>query len=285
MAERGRARRRHAAVGAPTLSLTTDFGTSEPFVGLMKAVILARCPGAQVVDLTHEVAPFAVGEAGFWLERSFNCFPDGTIHVAVVDPGVGSSRSLLGVRLGGHIFLAPDNGLLGNLAAQPGAQVRRVADAVLRASGRPAISATFHGRDLFAPLAADLAAARLAFDDLGPVAQDWVPSPAPAAGRTGRQLRGQVILIDRYGNCFSNLALTSEVLCHIPHVAFGGSVLPVVRTYADRPPGTAVALLNSFGIVEAACVEGRADAMLDLRVGSPVVAALPAGGGSGDDLV
>lgn len=254
----------------PVLSLTTDFGLHQPFVGLMKGVILNRCPDARVIDLTHHVAPFAVAEGGFWLEHCFRYLPAGTIHVAVVDPGVGSSRSILAIEWEGHAFLAPDNGLLGHIAGKEGARVCRVADEVLLRHGLPQVSTTFHGRDLFAPLAADLAAGRLRLADLGPVVVDARPSPVPPALQVGHRWRGEVLLVDTFGNCFSNLYLSSNNISRIREVRFGTQLLPLVRTYSERPVGTGIALVNAFGVLEAACVEGRADQRLGLHAGSPV---------------
>jgi S-adenosylmethionine hydrolase len=254
----------------PVVTLTTDFGLRQPFVALMKAIIHERCPDSRVVDLTHEVAPFAVVEAGFWLERCFQYFPPGSLHVAVVDPGVGSSRPLLAVEWARHLFLAPDNGLLGRLVDRPGARARRVAEDVLAAHGLPRVSATFHGRDLFAPLAGDLAAGRLAWADLGPTVADASPSPVPSASRVGEAWHGEVLLIDRFGNCFSNIEIVPNLVSSIRAVRFGTRSLPLVRTYSDSPAGSVVALVNSFGVMEAACVQGRADEVLGLAVGSPV---------------
>jgi len=268
----------------PVVTLTTDFGLRQPFVALMKAIIRSRCPDSHVVDLTHEVAPFAVVEAGFWLERCFQYFPPGSLHVAVVDPGVGSSRPLLAVEWAEHLFLAPDNGLLGRLADRPGAKARRVTEHVLAAHGLPRISATFHGRDLFAPLAGDLAAGRLSWAGLGPTVADARPSPVPSASREGDSWHGEVLLIDHFGNCFSNLEISPDSISSIREVRFGSRSLPVVRTYSDRPAGSVVALVNSFGVMEAACVQGRADVALGLAVGSPVeVLFEPRSGWSGRD--
>lgn len=271
---------RPGAGAQPVVTLTTDFGLSQPFVALMKAVIHRRCPDARVVDLTHDVTPFAVAEGGFWLERCHGYFPSGSLHVAVVDPGVGSSRPIVALEWGGHVFVAPDNGLLGRLARRPGARARRVTDEVLARHGLPQVSATFHGRDLFAPLVGDLAAGRLTCADLGPTLADVRPSPVEAASREGSRWRGEVILIDHFGNCFSNVELFPDSVSRISEARFGSRRLPVVRTYSDRPAGSVVALVNAFGVLEAACVQGRADAMLGLAVGSPVeVLVAPSSGG------
>ncbi len=143
------------------ITLTTDFGHEGPFVGVMKGVIWGRFAEARLVDLTHEILAHWPAEAGFWLSRSHRYFPHGTVHVAVVDPGVGTSRSNLVVQADGHLFLAPDNGLLAPVVARAKeALIVRMSAASLGRLGIHRPSATFHGRDVFAPVAAELAAGR-----------------------------------------------------------------------------------------------------------------------------
>lgn len=257
------------------VSLTTDFGLADPFVGLVKAQILRRCPGALIVDLTHEVMPHDVEAAAFWLERSWSHFPSGSLHLVVVDPGVGSPRGLLAVQVADQLFLGPDNGVLGALAAMSGACARKVSAETLVRLGLAAPSATFHGRDLFAPLVGELAAGRLRFDALGPVADGWVRRPGPDPEAGPNKVLGRVILIDRFGNCFSNIEEQSLIAHEVQFVRFGGHELPLVRSYADRPPGTDVALINAFGVLEAARVQGRAADALGLGPGSPVEVSWP----------
>ena len=140
----------------PLITLTTDFGHHEPYVGMMKGVILSRYPAARIVDLTHDIPVFAPAIAGFWVQRSLPYFPTGTIHVAIVDPGVGSSRRIIGAAVQGQVVLAPDNGLITPLLeAEPNIHIREVIQETLDNVGLPP-STTFHGRDLFAPLAAGL---------------------------------------------------------------------------------------------------------------------------------
>lgn len=252
------------------VSLTTDFGLADPFVGLVKLQILRRCPNALLVDLSHEIAPQRIEEAAFWLERCWSSFPAGSLHLVVVDPGVGSTRALLAVALAGQLFLGPDNGVLAGLAGMPGASVRVVTQETLDRLGLAAPSATFHGRDLFAPLTGELAAGRVTFEVLGPVVARWVgrPGARPQAGQGG--VRGRVIVVDRFGNCFSDIGAEYLASHKVFAVSFGGHELPLVRTYSERPPGTDVALINAFGVVEAARVAGRASDALGLGYGSPV---------------
>jgi hypothetical protein len=158
------------------ITLTTDFGHKGPFVATMKGVLLARFPGARVIDLTHETSVHFPAEAGFWLERAYRYFPGGTLHVAVVDPGVGTERDIIVVVRGGHAFFAPDNGLLAGIADAPDAAVHRLDGSRLARFGIDAVSATFHGRDIFAPIAAEIAAGRIPPEEIGPRVTSWVPS-------------------------------------------------------------------------------------------------------------
>ena len=252
------------------VSLTTDFGLTEPFAGLVKAQILARYPAARIVDLTHGVPPFSTEAAAFWIERSHRYFPPGSIHLVVVDPGVGTDRRLLAVALDNQLFLAPDNGVLGRLAGMPGARVRVVAASTLLELGIREPSPTFHGRDVFGPLAGELSSGGVAFEGLGSPCSDWIrPSWAVPEVR-GQTVHGRVIFADTFGNLFSNIEATSIVPYQIKGVSFGGHTLPWVRTYGDRPPGTGIALINAFGVLEAAWVEGNACSQLGLGPGSPV---------------
>src|SRR5579872_7198564 len=149
------------------ITITTDFGHQGPFVGVMKGVILTRFPAARLIDLTHEIVVHWPAEAGFWLVRAFAYFPPGTVHVAVIDPGVGTSRDILAVSAQQHVFLAPDNGLLAPVvASHPDSEVIRFDALQLARFGVHRPSATFHGRDIFAPIAAELAAGRCAPGEL-----------------------------------------------------------------------------------------------------------------------
>jgi len=259
-------------VACGVVTLTSDFGLQDPFVGVMKGRLVSRFPGVRIIDLTHEIPAHWPTEAGFWLARSFRYFPAGTVHVAVVDPGVGSDREIAAVHLEGHLFLAPDNGLLAPVLEAGGpVEARHVGAATLTRLGIEAPSATFHGRDIFAPLAAELAAGRVRPDELGPVATElvpgWIDEPLLAAG----QVSGTIVTIDRFGNLVSNIdARHVRDLAH-PVVRVAGRELPLRRTYADVRPGEYLALVNSFGVVEVACAERSAAVGLGLARGAPVV--------------
>lgn len=255
------------------ITLTTDFGLQDPFVGVMKGRILGRFPRATLVDLTHDVPAHWPAEAGFWLARSYEYFPAGTVHLAVVDPGVGGARDLAVVTGAGHVFLAPDNGLLAPVLARLPAdrEPRRLDPAVLGRLGVAAVSATFHGRDVFAPLAAELAAGRVEPAALGPVVDELVPGWIEEPVVTPGQVSGTVVTIDHFGNLITNIDAALLRGLARPAVRLAGRELPLRRTYSDMRPGEYLALVNSFGVLEVARAEQSAAAGLGLARGAPVV--------------
>jgi S-adenosyl-L-methionine hydrolase (adenosine-forming) len=250
------------------ITLLTDFGLSDPFVGIMKGVILSRFRGASVIDLCHGIPAQSVADAAFWLERSYGWFAPGTVHVAVVDPTVGSTRSILAVRAHGHLFLAPDNGLLAASLTGPGAEVLRV-DASRLGLSPP--SATFHGRDVFAPIAADLASGAIGFADVGAPAQA-APCVLGAARVEAGAVRGEVVTIDRFGNLITNLERGALEAVGARRVSIGGREVALRRTYADVAPGELAALFNAFEVLELAVRDGSAERQLGLGRGTPVSA-------------
>ena len=222
------------------ITLTTDFGLEDPFVGILHGVILGRCPAARVVDLTHGVAPQAIAEAAFWLERSFRWFPAGSVHVAVVDPGVGTDRAALVVQAQGHVFVAPDNGLLGAIAREPGAITHAIDVARL---GLPVPSRTFHGRDVFAPVAAELAAGRLDPGDVGPPARALSRSRR-RGWRTAQREHRPVISIDHFGNLMTDISAAELRRFERPAIEVGSREVPVAALsrcspWASRSPWSA----------------------------------------------
>ncbi len=261
----------HPFTPAGVITITTDFGHRGPFVGTMKGAMLRRLPGVQIVDLTHEAHVHWPAEAGFWLERSYRYFPTGTVHLAVVDPGVGTAREVLLVVGDGHAFLAPDNGLLGDVVARVRGTVYRVDVARLKSLGIERLSATFHGRDLFAPLAAELAAGRVAPASLGAPTQDYVPSLIEPPERRGGELHGMVITSDHFGNLITNIESAALESFRRPEVRAAGHRLPLARTYGDVPPGALLALINSFDVLEIAAAEQNAAELLGLGRGGPVL--------------
>ncbi|MFZ9708801.1 MAG: SAM hydrolase/SAM-dependent halogenase family protein [Steroidobacteraceae bacterium] len=253
------------------ITLTSDFGLRDPFVGVMKGRILARHPGAHIVDLTHDIVAHWPAEAGFWLARSFDYFPSGSVHVAVVDPGVGTARDILVVEARGHVFLAPDNGLLAPvLTRDPQAIARRIDSAPLVSLGIARPSATFHGRDIFAPLAAELARGAIQAATLGPVTAQIVPSWVDEPQRSMDRVSGMVITVDHFGNLLTNIDRSFLEGIVDPLVVAGHLSVPLRRTYGDVRPGEPIALVNSFDVVEIAVAEGRAAEVLGLSRGAPV---------------
>jgi hypothetical protein len=255
---------------ARIITLTTDFGLAGPFVGVMKGVILTHCPAAQVVDLTHDIPVHWPVEAGFWLARAHRWFPPGTVHVAVVDPGVGTTRSIIAAEHAGQVFLAPDNGLLAPVLGTRPDACFQLADAFRATQGWDRPSATFHGRDLFAPLAAGIAAGCIAPREIGPRVAEIIPSllEDPAVGEN--EVRGVVVAVDHFGNLITNIDGGLLTRFRAAEVLAAGRRLGLRRTYGDSLPGELLALINSFGILEIARAEGSAADLLGVSRGAPV---------------
>jgi S-adenosylmethionine hydrolase len=239
------------------VTLLTDFGLSDPFVGIMHGVILSRFAGARIVDLAHGVAAQNVAEGAFWLSHSYRWFPTGTVHVAVVDPGVGTDRAALAIEADGHVFVAPDNGLCGEIAARTDAVVHRIA---LDSVGLSEPSRTFHGRDVFAPVAAEIASGRLDVTQVGPRATAVRPALP----------KGHVVSIDRFGNLITDIPRSDLSRFDRPIVRVAGRDVEVGGTYGDVPVGELVALVSSFETVEIAVRDGNASALIGVQRGESV---------------
>ena len=252
------------------ITITTDFGHRGPFVGTMKGVIMTQLAAARIVDLTHEAYVHWPAEAGFWIARSYHYFPRGTVHLAVVDPGVGTDRSVLLAVGEGHAFLAPDNGLLAEVIEKSAATVYQVRDEVIERYRLTDTSATFHGRDIFAPLAARIAAGELQPIAIGRATQDYVPSIIEPPERRGNQLVGVVITSDHFGNLITNITREDLATFTQPLVFAGGHEIAFKRTYGDVAPGALLALINSFGVLEIARAEQNAAECLGIGRGAPV---------------
>jgi len=267
---------------AVLVTLTTDFGSRDPFVGIMKGVILGICPGAQLVDITHEVAPHDILEAALALESSVRFFPESTVHLAVVDPGVGSARRALAVRTRGQYFVGPDNGIFTSALALDGWVAVSLEAPAYRL---PVVSSTFHGRDIFAPAAAHLAAG-VALERLGRPVADPVRLPWPGCWKLGQQLVGEVIGSDRFGNLVTSiggddiraLGPSSLVLVVLANRAVGS----IVSCYEEGLEGRASAIIGSTGRLEIFVRNGSARALLDLGRGAPVRLAASGLGDEGD---
>ena len=252
------------------ITLTTDFGTRDPYVAEMKAVILGLNPAVRLIDVTHDVAAHDVVEGGLALETMACLCPEGTVHVGVVDPGVGTGRRGLVVAARGQYFVGPDNGIFTSLLARPGWQAFE-----LRAPEyqRPAVSATFHGRDVFAPAAAHLTLG-VGAPHFGPPVTDPVCVAWPEVREVGGEVEGQVIHVDRFGNLITSIdSETVERLTRggvIVTASIGRRQVPLVRTYGDLTEGSAGALVGSRGRLEVAVRQGSAAQHLRVRRGARV---------------
>lgn len=253
----------------PVITLTTDFGTADHYVGAVKGVILSIAPDAVLVDLTHQVPPQDVCAGSYALRSAAREFPAGTVHLAVVDPGVGGARRAVAVRGLGYLWVGPDNGLFTHVLADAGSEVRE-----LRHPGiaRKEVSSTFHGRDLFAPAAAHLAAG-FPFADSGPVVEDPVLLSEAQPQRTGSGIAGEILHVDGFGNLITNVP--AELLAALgarPRVRLAdrAAVEGLAAAYADVSPGALVALIGSGGLLEIGVNGGSAATALGLGRGDPI---------------
>jgi S-adenosylmethionine hydrolase len=248
------------------ITLTTDFGHRDPYVGIMKGAILSICPEARIVDLCHEVTPFHTEQAPFLISQAVPHFPEGTIHVAVVDPGVGGPRRALIAKGRRGVYVGPDNGVLGPLLADDAAvTVHRIGTPDFMPQHR---SATFHGRDVFAPAAAHLAMGR-ALSEFGPAVADPPAAPFVEPKATPTGWRGQVVHVDRFGNLITNIpAFLAERIESITvghHTAYHASHFGGVKS------GVAAFIQGSSARIEVFVNEGNASDLLGANVGGPVV--------------
>lgn len=254
------------------ITLTTDFGHKGPFAAVMRGVILTRNPRAQVIDLAHDIPPQWPPEAGFWISRAYRYFPRGTIHMAIVDPGVGTEREILIVEFDGHVFMAPDNGLLAPLldhADEP--KIWQLDMDRLASLNLAKPSDTFHGRDIFAPVAAELTAGRLSLAAIGRCVSTWTPGWLDDPLVSANKVSGTIITIDAFGNLISNIdqSLISNFREPVAHIA--GHQIPMLTTYGRAKPGDLLALVNSFGVIEIARSEGSAAENIGSERGAPLV--------------
>jgi hypothetical protein len=255
------------------ITLLTDFGLRDGYVAAMKGVMLAVYPAAQLVDLSHEVEPQNVQAGSFLLQTHFRYFPAGTVHLAVVDPGVGTERAALACYAGGHFFVAPDNGLLDFCLDFSDQQTVRL---TRREFWRETISSTFHGRDIFAPVAAHLARGEPLLNLGGPFSlQRRLP---PFACRIeGKVLHGRIAYVDRFGNLISNISQQrlQEFSQNQPvTVSLAGHLIGgLSKTYGDVPPEAPIALIGSFGFLEIAVSCGNAQLRFGAGCGTPVTIA------------
>jgi S-adenosylmethionine hydrolase len=256
------------------VTLLTDFGTADYFVGAMKGAALASNPRAQVVDITHEIPPHDVEAGAFTLLAAFEAFPAGTVHVAVVDPGVGSSRRAIAVETPGHTFVGPDNGLFGYVYER--VESFGVYHLTNESYFRKGVSATFHGRDIFAPVAGALSRG-VAAEEMGPRITDFVRLPfARPVRRPDGTLAGRVIHVDRFGNCVTNFTprdITDESLAGGLRLKVGVSEVKRFRRFFAEESGAGVepfAIWGSAGLLEIAVNRDSAARRLGVGRGQTV---------------
>jgi S-adenosylmethionine hydrolase len=235
------------------IALLTDFGLEDVYVGVMKGVLGSVAAGHPVIDISHGVPPQDVRIGALLLDAAWSYFPERTVFIVVVDPGVGTTRRPVVVQAANRLFVGPDNGVFG-LLPEPETRL------ITAPWGLPTRSRTFHGRDLFAPVAGRLAAGAR-FEDVGPALHDPTPLALPAA----RGGEGEVLHIDHFGNAITNLPGVDRGRVHV-----AGTSVPVVRTYGEGQPGQAIALCGSTGRLEVAVRDGNAAAELSLSPGDPV---------------
>lgn len=274
-----------------TIALLTDFGTQDIYVGVMKGVMHGIAPDAHFIDITHNIEPQNVQEAAFALVNAYHYFPKGTVFLVVVDPGVGSSRMAIAVQAGDYHFIAPDNGVLSYVLDQLGKQGQAVALTNTQYHLN-AISRTFHGRDIFAPSAAHIAAG-VPVATMGDAMEHIIRLETPIFEVSGNTIRGEVIHIDHFGNSVSSIGqfhwLDDERLLLKP--AWGGDdievvaataaiqsvghiLTPICRTYSDVMVGEALVLIGSEGYLEVAANQGNAARRYQLELGDEIVLSL-----------
>ena len=264
------------------ITLTTDFGTSDAYVGIMKGVILSINPNAQIVDLTHAIPPQDIYEAAFSIYAAHSYFPKGTIHIIVVDPGVGSDRQAIVSHIDNAFFVCPDNGVLSYLLQSVGNEGGQPIGSVAiqnRAYYLPEVSNTFHGRDIFAPVAAHLSLG-VSLEDIGPPVQTLVQLPIQVPELTDCTLTGQIVKSDRFGNAITNISETA--IARLKSGSTGGISTYEIRVgsvrlhrfnraYAESDIGKPLAIIGSSGLLEIAINGGNAKEGLGIKWGDPVV--------------
>lgn len=257
------------------ITLLTDFGTEDTYVGVMKGVITSICPSAQVIDLTHQVPPQDIATGAFLLDVSVDYFPEGAIHVAVVDPGVGTARKPVALRTAKAFFVGPDNGIFTLVL-----QRQQLLQAICLDNPRyhlPTVSSTFHGRDIFAPVAAHIACG-VSVEELGTPIHRLQRLPLPRIRVDWQGIRATVVHIDRFGNAITNLTRDNydawrtrwDVKEPAVQVAASDIFLPIGTTYGDVARGKPLALFGSSGRLEIAVNGGSAAIELALRRGDTI---------------
>ena len=254
----------------PIITLTTDFGRADTYVAQMKGVILSLNPDAAIVDVTHEIPPQNIMRGSMALGEIWQAFPPGTIHVAVIDPGVGTAREILGAKCDDRLFVLPNNGLLSHVLAN--SLPEEIVELQNQSYFRASMSQTFHGRDIMAPVAAHLSLG-VRLREFGPPAADVKRLEFPSPQVEERRLTGQIVSIDGFGNLLTNIETA-----HIEQIGNANFLVSYNRqqidgiseTYGQHSPGTLIALLGSQGQLELAIVNGDAARQLNGKISDPI---------------
>ncbi len=277
---------------SPIITLTTDFGTSDVYVGVMKGVILNINPDAQIVDITHDIPPQDIHEAAFTIHAAQRYFPKGTIHIIVVDPGVGSNRQTIVCHTDNAFFVCPNNGVLSYVLQDVETENNPDTIAIDNPTYlMPKVSNTFHGRDIFAPIAAHLSLG-VTMKEIGTPIHDLISLPLHTASISDNTLTGQIIKVDSFGNMITNISeemlglflfsstqnktLEDELSKHANTINFEirigiTCINKLNSSYAESEAGVTLAIIGSFGLLEIAVNMGNAGARLGLKVGDTVV--------------
>jgi S-adenosylmethionine hydrolase len=254
----------------PILTLTTDFGLADHYVGAMKGVILGICPQAQIVDISHQIGAYEITEGAYVIAQAHRVFPKKTVHVVVVDPGVGSARRPIVMEAAGQYFVAPDNGVLSMIYGREKHKIRLIAND--KYFHKP-VSQTFHGRDIFSPVAAHIAAG-VPPARMGKLIDDYLRPAFQNPVRTGKHSwNGHVLKVDRFGNIVTNYHVDE-----FPNLAARGftfgvgprQVSVLARNYAESSPGELFAIVGSSGYYEISVTQDSAAKMTGCRAGSPI---------------
>ncbi|MCX7918605.1 MAG: SAM-dependent chlorinase/fluorinase [bacterium] len=254
------------------ITLTTDFGTTDTYVSVMKGVILSINPQVTIVDITHAISPQNIQEAAFIFHTAYRYFPKGTIHIFVVDPGVGSERKALLVQTESYYFLAPDNGVLSYVFQHE--KIKYVIHLETRKYFRHPISSTFHGRDIFAPVAAHLSLG-IPPTKFGPEAETLIKFSIPEPGMIDNRIYAHILHIDHFGNIISDISkeFWNKTIAKKKFVILIGKkkIMQIKQTYAEGKSGELIAYFGSSGYLEIALVNGNAKSQLNLRKETPIL--------------
>ncbi len=256
---------------ANIITYTTDFGTSDPYASIMKGIVLSINPNAQQIDITHTITAHNIVHGSFILAHSYHYFPAGTIHVAVVDPGVGGERKNIAVQTEKYYFIGPDNGIFSNVLSEE--NIKEIREIKNMPFINESVSGTFHGRDVYSPCAGFLSAGKN-FTDIGPVLKDFKHLENPDVIKEPRSLTGKIVFIDSFGNMFSNIS--KEMLCSFTggrkfEIYFAAERFRDISDhYSDVPAGNPLVVFGSTGYLEISMNNGSASSYFMTSVGADV---------------